>query len=40
MSALQFVIQAMDTMEQMSIDPAMKIIEELNDQIANYLDNK
>jgi hypothetical protein len=39
MSALQFVIQVMDTMEQSNVSPAIKQIEEINDQLAGYLDN-
>jgi len=39
MSALQFVIQIMDTMEQSDSSPIVKQIEEINDQLAGYLDN-
>ena len=39
MSALQFVIQVIDTMEQSNISPIVKQIEEINDQLAGYLDN-
>ena len=37
MSALQFVIQYIDLMENTDIDPAIKQIEELNDELAKYL---
>jgi hypothetical protein len=40
MSSLQFVIQVMDNMEQSNISPFIKQIEEINDQLAGYLDNK
>jgi hypothetical protein len=40
MSSLQFVIQVMDSMEQSNISPVIKQIEEINDQLAGYLDNK
>jgi cell division protein ZapA len=39
MSSLQFVIQFMDTMEQSNISPVIKQLEEINDQLAGYLDN-
>jgi hypothetical protein len=39
MSALQFVIQVIDTMEQSNSNPIVKQIEEINDQLAGYLDN-
>ena len=37
MSALQFVIQIMDVMDQSNVDPAMKQIEEINEQLTRYL---
>lgn len=40
MSALQFVIQVMETMEQSNISPFIKQIEEINDQLAGYFDKK
>jgi len=39
MSALQFVIQIMDVMDQSNTDQAMKQIEEINKQLIGYLDN-
>jgi cell division protein ZapA len=40
MSALQFVIQTMESMDQSNISPVIKQIEEINDQLAGYLDNE
>ena len=37
MSALQFVIQFIDLMENSDIDPAIKQIEELNNELSQYL---
>jgi cell division protein ZapA (FtsZ GTPase activity inhibitor) len=39
MSALQFVIQIMDVMDQSDTDQTMKQIEEVNKQLKVYLDN-
>jgi cell division protein ZapA (FtsZ GTPase activity inhibitor) len=39
MSALQFVIQIMDVMDQSNTDQSMKQIEEINKQLTRYLDN-
>jgi cell division protein ZapA len=39
MSALQFVIQIMDLMDQSNTDQSMKQIEEINKQLTRYLDN-
>jgi len=39
MSALQFVIQIMDLMDQSNSDQSMKQIEEINKQLVTYLDN-
>ena len=39
MSALQFVIQIMDVMDQSNVEPAMKQIEDINKQLTRYLDN-
>lgn len=39
MSALQFVIQIIDLMEQSNISPMVKQIEEINDQLTGYLDS-
>jgi cell division protein ZapA len=39
MSALQFVIQIMDVMDQSNTDQTMKQIEDINKQLTRYLDN-
>jgi cell division protein ZapA (FtsZ GTPase activity inhibitor) len=39
MSALQFVLQIMDLMDQTNTDQSMKQIEEINKQLTRYLDN-
>jgi len=39
MSALQFVIQIMDVMDQSNDQPTMKQIGEINEQLNRYLDN-
>jgi cell division protein ZapA (FtsZ GTPase activity inhibitor) len=39
MSALQFVIQIMDVMDQSNVEPTMKQIEDINEQLTRYLDN-
>ncbi len=39
MATLQFVIQFIDNMEQTNISPIIKQLEEINDQLAGYLDN-
>jgi len=39
MSALQFVIQIMELMDQTNTDQAMKQIEDINKQLTRYLDN-
>jgi len=39
MSALQFVIQIMDVMDQSNTDQTMKQIEDINKQLTRYLDS-
>jgi len=39
MSALQFVIQIMELMDQTNTDQTMKQIEDINKQLTRYLDN-